>query len=376
MLLDRISDQSTTTGTGDLVLSGAAPAGFKTFFNAFDGNLAFSNEETAPFPCLITNGAEYELSLCYMTQSDMDGASPTTSTLFRPGIVIRSSNAGAPVNFSAGTKTIELVNSAELTTGARIGYGTASPTALLSVDGYGSGSYYYQYELEPAGPGTTNITSIWFATATSYSASCEWVKIWEKGVRFATFIESDPTGGLRILTDTITPSYIPFSATGKINADNYTTPILLPTTGEPGVGTQKLVPYRATLRSSEDGSKSGASNNVFHAMPPGRGRITGEVIVMNEADKTKFRVYSFDYVFICIVTGVGTGTCQLFGGSFTSMHDTDAGACTASLTTSLVSTKNLQFVFGRSSGTAAFCATFELTMFTTAQERVMASNGV
>jgi len=85
---DRVKDTSTTTGTGDLTLSGTAPTGFQTF-NATIG-------QDIMLEYAISGGAEWETGFGYLS-----GA----TTLVRE-TVAESSNAHALVNFSAGTKDV------------------------------------------------------------------------------------------------------------------------------------------------------------------------------------------------------------------------------------------------------------------------------
>jgi hypothetical protein len=85
---DRVKDTSTTTGTGAFTLAGSAPSGFRTFASAFGA--------TATVYYVIAGGAEWEVGV---------GAISTSTTLTRT-TVLASSNAGAAVNFSAGTKDV------------------------------------------------------------------------------------------------------------------------------------------------------------------------------------------------------------------------------------------------------------------------------
>lgn len=86
---DRVQETSTTTGTGNFTLLGAV-----------SGHVTF-NDAVATFndcPYTIVNDAEWEIGYGYLSD-------PTT--LVR-NTVIRSSNAGSLVNFSAGTKSVFL----------------------------------------------------------------------------------------------------------------------------------------------------------------------------------------------------------------------------------------------------------------------------
>ncbi len=85
---DRVKDTTTTTGTGNVTLSGSPPTGFQTFNDAFGTNKHF-------FYC-IAAGAEWEVGRGYLSG---------TTTLVREQVQA-SSNADALVNFSAGTKEV------------------------------------------------------------------------------------------------------------------------------------------------------------------------------------------------------------------------------------------------------------------------------
>lgn len=85
---DRVKDTTTTTGTGTLTLAGAPPTGFRAFS-------AFTDQDQVYYT--IDGGAEWEVGQGVYTSSG------TTLSRVR---VLASSNAGALVNFSAGTKTV------------------------------------------------------------------------------------------------------------------------------------------------------------------------------------------------------------------------------------------------------------------------------
>ena len=86
VLKDRVRETSTTTGTGALTLAGAV-SGFQTFSSAI------GNTNTTYYT--ITNGSEWETGIGTV------GAGTLTRTT-----VLASSNAGAAVTFSAGTKDV------------------------------------------------------------------------------------------------------------------------------------------------------------------------------------------------------------------------------------------------------------------------------
>jgi hypothetical protein len=94
---DRVKDTTTTTGTGNLTLSGSAPTGFQTFNTAFGTNTRFY------YAVSSSGGSEWEVGVGYLSAS---------TTLVRDKINA-SSNSNAAVNFSAGTKDVYCTISAE-----------------------------------------------------------------------------------------------------------------------------------------------------------------------------------------------------------------------------------------------------------------------
>lgn len=87
-LYDRVKETTTTTGTGTLTLGGAS-TGYRTF-----GSVLADSDTTY---YAIDGGSEWEVGLGTI------GGSGTTLARTTP---IASSNAGAAVNFSAGSKTV------------------------------------------------------------------------------------------------------------------------------------------------------------------------------------------------------------------------------------------------------------------------------
>ena len=91
VVADRVSETSTTTGTGTYDLAGAV-TGFQTFVAGIGDN------NTCPY--FATMGADWEVGI-----GTVDDASP--DTLARTTI-LKSSNANAAVSWAAGTKTISV----------------------------------------------------------------------------------------------------------------------------------------------------------------------------------------------------------------------------------------------------------------------------
>ena len=86
---DRVKDSTSSTGTGDITLSGSAPTGFQTFANRYAVNQTFTYA--------IVGGAEWETGEGYLSAS---------TTLVRSAVADGSSGLNTPVNFSAGTKDV------------------------------------------------------------------------------------------------------------------------------------------------------------------------------------------------------------------------------------------------------------------------------
>ena len=86
---DRVKDTTTTTGTGNLTLSGAPPSTFRTFASIM------ANNDTCLYGVAHQSANEWEVGL---------GTYVSATPALARTTVIASSNAGAAVSFSAGTK--------------------------------------------------------------------------------------------------------------------------------------------------------------------------------------------------------------------------------------------------------------------------------
>jgi len=92
--VDRVKEQTTTTGTGTITLNGTAPTGFRIF----SGNIA--DGYTVRYLIANSDQSEWEVGEGIFTAS---GTTLTRVTVFA------SSNSGSLVNFSAGTKEVSAV---------------------------------------------------------------------------------------------------------------------------------------------------------------------------------------------------------------------------------------------------------------------------
>lgn len=92
---DRAGDTSATTGTGTLTLDGAAPAGLRTFSAA-----GYTTGATVRYLIANASMSEWEVG---------EGAWTSSGSTLTRVTVYASTNAGALVNFSAGTKNVTAV---------------------------------------------------------------------------------------------------------------------------------------------------------------------------------------------------------------------------------------------------------------------------
>lgn len=96
---DRVRDTSTSTSTGNFVVSGTAPSGVRTL------SAVLSVNDTFYYAIQLQNGSEWEVGI---------GTYSSANTFART-TVLSSSNAGSAVNFSAGTKDVFLTLAASKT---------------------------------------------------------------------------------------------------------------------------------------------------------------------------------------------------------------------------------------------------------------------
>jgi len=89
VVADRVKETTTTTGTGTITLAGAV-AGFQSFSD-------IGNANTTYYTIVGQSSSEWEVGL---------GTYTSAGTLLSRDTVLSSSNAGALVNFSAGTKDV------------------------------------------------------------------------------------------------------------------------------------------------------------------------------------------------------------------------------------------------------------------------------
>ena len=115
---DRVKEITRTTGTGSFSLEGTS-TGYRAFENVC------ANNDTCYYCVVSQSGSEWEIGL---------GTFKTVNTLERT-TVHSSSNAGALVNFSAGTKDIFLAITASQFTGSTLPAQTGNSGKFLTTNG-------------------------------------------------------------------------------------------------------------------------------------------------------------------------------------------------------------------------------------------------
>jgi len=114
VLADRVKETTTTTGTGTVTLLGAS-TGYQSFS-------VVGNANTTYHTIAAQTGTEWEVGI---------GTYSTSGTTLARTTVISSSNAGALVSFTAGTKDVFVTYPAEFTANA-VGGGIGA--VLLNAD--------------------------------------------------------------------------------------------------------------------------------------------------------------------------------------------------------------------------------------------------
>jgi hypothetical protein len=88
---DRVKDTSTTTGTGNVTLSGTAPTGYQTFANRYAVGVPLT------YAIVDNTSGLWETGEGYLSAA---------TTLVRESVADGSSGLATLVNFSAGTKDV------------------------------------------------------------------------------------------------------------------------------------------------------------------------------------------------------------------------------------------------------------------------------
>jgi len=105
VLKDRVKESSTTTGTGTLTLGGAA-SGFQSFAVIGNGNTTY-------YAIVDSASGAFEVGI---------GTYTSSGTTLSRDTVLESSNAGALVDFAAGSKDVFVTYPAERSVVGGMGY--------------------------------------------------------------------------------------------------------------------------------------------------------------------------------------------------------------------------------------------------------------
>lgn len=111
---DRVKETSTTTGTGTFTLAGAS-TGFQSFSVIGNGNQTYYT---------ITDGTDWEVGI---------GTYTSSGTTLSRDTILESSNAGAVVNWGAGSKDVFVTYPAERSVMA-VGSGVTSDTGAVYIN--------------------------------------------------------------------------------------------------------------------------------------------------------------------------------------------------------------------------------------------------
>lgn len=163
---DRVLEQTTTTGTGTITLTGAV-TGYRAF-------ASIATADGDQFPYVIAGASEWEVGI----------GTRASATTFARTTVTASSNAGALVNFSAGTKEVWIDFSSAFINGMRANnmivnggqevsqiYGTTAQTAfagtLTDMYAYNKGGAHVAtcQQVSDAPPGFKNSFKVSITTA-------------------------------------------------------------------------------------------------------------------------------------------------------------------------------------------------------------------
>ena len=117
VIADRVKDSTTTTGTGTVTLSGTAATGYQNFSVIGNGNTTY-------YTIAGQGTTEWEVGIGTYTT-----AGPTLART----TILSSSNAGAAVNFSAGTKDVFVTYPSEYATFTGAGQAIVLNNATASV---------------------------------------------------------------------------------------------------------------------------------------------------------------------------------------------------------------------------------------------------
>ena len=245
---DRVKDTSTTTGTGNITVSGSAPLGYRTF------STVLSVGDTFYYCVQGQASAEWEIGI---------GTYASTNQFART-TVLSSSASGSAVSFSSGTKNVFITLAASKT------------LQLGPSDGPTAGSVPYG----------TGSTLAYTAAGTS-----------------GQVLTSGGSGA---------PTWTTVSGTGTVTSVNVSGGTTGLTYSGGPVTTSGTITMAGTLAVANGGtgvtSSTGSGNNVLSASPTLTGTLTVPVITSAAATALTFQSASTTAITINTSQNVGIGT--------------------------------------------------------------------
>ena len=180
IVADRVQETTTTTGTGSVTLLGAV-TGYQTF-------AVVGNSNTTYYCIADQGGANWEVGI---------GQYSTTGPTLARTTVLSSSNAGALVNFTAGTKTVFVTYPSEVSV-----YASNTPTAsyVLTAQGVGVPPIWSAASIGSASYTRTTQTATAAQTTFSVTYTAPYIEVFLNGVLLESTDYTASTGTTVVLT--------------------------------------------------------------------------------------------------------------------------------------------------------------------------------
>ena len=288
---DRVLDSSTSTGTGDFVVSGTPASGYRTF------SAVMSVGDTCYYSIQGQTTAEFEVGL---------GTYSSANTLTRT-TVYSSSNSGSAVTFSAGTKNVMLTMAASRSpqlnaSGNVTALGTPVSATLTNATGL---------------PLTTGVTGNLPVTNLNSGTSASATTFWRGDGTWAT-----PAGGGISWQTVQTANFTAVSGNGyPVNTTSAAITVTLPASPSAGNIVQ-LTDYAGTWATNyvtvaPNGSKINGATSIFPAITARESLAfvyidaTQGWLVYSGVNAVNPGTYSASYL---VVAGGGSGGTDFGGG--------------------------------------------------------------
>ena len=212
VIKDRVKEQTTTTGTGSVTLTGAV-AGFESFSAVGDGNTTY-------YAIVHQSLSEWEVGL---------GTYTASGTTLSRDTVLDSSNSGSAVNFSAGVKDVFVTYAADKAVyrdasgDVSVTFATSATNATTAVSATNATTAVSATNATTA-VSATNATSATFATSAT-NATTAITATSATNATSATFATSATNATTAITATSATNATNAVSATFAASATNATTAI-------------------------------------------------------------------------------------------------------------------------------------------------------